>query len=436
MAQRTQGGLARQRPRRAAGRQRGGVKPRHQPRGNGFHVSFHARDLPGEQHLGARAQLQRGRQQRGRVDVGVAMDLAEAQELGVLKPRNHAENARLLGELQVVLEAHQVEAPVAQAFLAELRHGVGPLAGARVGQAHGFHGAEAQRIAAAARQFFDGQAGFEIRRAVLLDVSRHGLRFQQFIDEAVVLLAVEGAVQIVGGAIRRFSVARGPERGFHVHRIGFDDGADAVIEEQPVSPGQPGDLLGERIAGERAGGDDDDGVLGDGGDFLAPQLDQRLGRDGRGDFRGKDFAIDGERMAAGYSRLPRRFEQQRIEPAQLFLEQPRRGGFLLGLERIAAHQFGQPVRLVRGCRPGRPHFVQHRAQAAPRDLPGRFRPRQPAADDVNGFPQNQAPSFYTCRYGRRSPPPFSGLLGPQARTELLAHRGVPGQAEPRRSWWA
>jgi hypothetical protein len=62
MAERTQSGLARQRPGRFAGRQRGGVKARHQSRGNRFHVAFHARDLPGEEHLWARAQLQRGRQ--------------------------------------------------------------------------------------------------------------------------------------------------------------------------------------------------------------------------------------------------------------------------------------------------------------------------------------------------------------------------------------
>ena len=38
------------------------------------------------------------------------MDLAEAQELGVFQAGNHAQDARLLAELQVVLEADQVEA--------------------------------------------------------------------------------------------------------------------------------------------------------------------------------------------------------------------------------------------------------------------------------------------------------------------------------------
>ena len=79
--------------------------PGHQAGGDGFHVAFHARNLAGEEDLGPRAQLQRRGQQRRRVDVGIAMDLPEAQELGVLEAGNQAQDARLLAELQVILEA-------------------------------------------------------------------------------------------------------------------------------------------------------------------------------------------------------------------------------------------------------------------------------------------------------------------------------------------
>ena len=53
------------------------------------------------------------------------MNLPEAQELGVLQARDHAQDARLLAELHVILKAHQVEAVGAQVFLAQLHHAYG-----------------------------------------------------------------------------------------------------------------------------------------------------------------------------------------------------------------------------------------------------------------------------------------------------------------------
>ena len=113
--------------------------------------------------------------------------------------------------------------------------------------------------------------------------------------------------------------------------------------------------------------------------------------DGRGDFGGEDLAVHRERVAARHARLAGRFEQQRIEPAQFFLEQPRRRVLLFGFERIAAHQFRQPVGLVRRRTPYRTHLVQHHVAAAPRHLPGRFGAREPAADDVYRVLQKNPP---------------------------------------------
>ena len=81
------------------------------------------------------------------------------------------------------------------------------------------------------------------------------------------------------------------------------------------------------------------------GDFLAAQFDAAARASMAAvTSRGEDVAIDRERMAAGDARLLRGREQQRIEAAQLLLQQPGRGGFRLALERIAAHQFGQAIR--------------------------------------------------------------------------------------------
>jgi hypothetical protein len=48
------------------------------------------------------------------------MDLAVAQEGRVLEAGDHAQDARLLAELEVVLEADEVVAVGAEVFLAEL----------------------------------------------------------------------------------------------------------------------------------------------------------------------------------------------------------------------------------------------------------------------------------------------------------------------------
>ena len=143
------------------------------------------------------------------------MNLAEAHELGAFEARDQAQNPRLLAESQVVLESHQVVAVGAQVLLAQLHHGVRPAPGARIDQSHRLHGAEAQRLAAAPRQLFDGQAGFEIRRLVFRDMGRHALAGEQRVEEALVLLAVERAVDVVVGAVERLAVARGAEGDVH-----------------------------------------------------------------------------------------------------------------------------------------------------------------------------------------------------------------------------
>ncbi len=122
--------------------------------------------------------------------------------------------------------------------------------------------------------------------------------FSSSSTKRIVLFAIEGAVEIVVGAIGGFAVARGPEGDGGVDGVGIHDGADAVVEEEPVGAGEAGDIGGEGVAGERTGGDDGDGSVGNGGDFFAAELDERLDCDGCGDFGGEDFAIDGERVAA------------------------------------------------------------------------------------------------------------------------------------------
>ncbi len=71
------------------------------------------------------------------------------------------------------------------------------------------------------------------------------LRAQQFIDEALVLLAVERAVQVIVGAIGGLAVAGGPEGNAGIDGFGIDDGADAVVEEETAGAGEAGDFFGQ-----------------------------------------------------------------------------------------------------------------------------------------------------------------------------------------------
>src|ERR1035438_9759839 len=102
VAQRAQRGLTGERAWLFSSGPRGGVLPRHQAGGDGLHVPLHAGNLPRKEDLGAGAEMQGGGKQRGRIDKGIAMDLAEAQELGVFEAGDQAQNARLFAEFQMV----------------------------------------------------------------------------------------------------------------------------------------------------------------------------------------------------------------------------------------------------------------------------------------------------------------------------------------------
>ena len=111
----------------------------------------------------------------------------------------------------MILKTHQVVAVGAQILLAQLHHGIGPMAGARIDQAHRFHRTKPQRVASAARYLLDGQAGFE-KRDVVRNMGLDAFGREQRVDEALVLITIEGTVQVIIGAVERFAVARGAKR--------------------------------------------------------------------------------------------------------------------------------------------------------------------------------------------------------------------------------
>ena len=108
VGERPESGSARRSRELCAAYQAGGMNASHQPGGDGFDVTFHAADLPGEKNVGMRLHLQSWGEKRGSVDVGVAMDLPVAQKAGVFEPRNQPQDARLLSEPQMILKSNEI----------------------------------------------------------------------------------------------------------------------------------------------------------------------------------------------------------------------------------------------------------------------------------------------------------------------------------------
>src|SRR5690606_6390987 len=98
----------------------------------------------------------------------------------------------------------------------------------------------------------------EIRGVLLPLLELGGLAGEKRVDERLVLVPVQRAVDVVGDAAARpgLVVARLEPRLLHVDRLAMDDRRDGVEEGEGVLAGQRADRRRERRRGERPGGDD------------------------------------------------------------------------------------------------------------------------------------------------------------------------------------
>ena len=165
-----------------------GKAPGKQADGGALDVAFDAGDLAGEAQARLGLQPQRGVEQLRAVEECVAVQAAEARELGVLQARDHAEDAHLLAVLQLGLEADHVPQRAERVVLAQLHDGVRPRAArVRVGEPDRLHRAEAQRVAAALGHDLDRQAAVEVGRGGLPLLEARLLAGEQRVDEGLVL---------------------------------------------------------------------------------------------------------------------------------------------------------------------------------------------------------------------------------------------------------
>ena len=116
-----------------------------------------------------------------------------------------------------------------------------------------------------------------------------------------------------------------------------------------VGAGETLQLGGEGGAGERAGGEDGEGVGIAGverGDLFAVDGDSVLGCDAGGDAAGELDAVNGQGVAGGDGGGVGLGQENGSGAAHLLLEEPRGGVFGFGLEGVGADEFGEVGGLV------------------------------------------------------------------------------------------
>ena len=141
----------------------------------------------------------------GRVEVGVAVHHAVAQELRVLKSGDHSEYSSLLGEGQVSLEADEVIHTSLSVFFSELYYGIRLLAHALIYKSDGLQGSEKQSFSSSASHYLYGHTALKYLEILLLfAVKLLECRFlsrDKRLPEGVILLLVHRAVDIIGVAL-------------------------------------------------------------------------------------------------------------------------------------------------------------------------------------------------------------------------------------------
>ena len=309
------------------------------------------------------------------------MDLTQPQESGPFQAGYHAEHPLLLSESQVILKADHVVAVGLQGFLSQLYGRVRSTAGSGIGEADRLHGAETKGVDPAAGHLLDGEAGLEIE-ALLALVERHRFGMDQGLVKCQVLLPIERAIQVVRSTL---AVSGTPIGLFQVDAVGFQDGADGIVEVEVIFAHEFSQRSGERRGSQGAGGHNGRTLGRQVCDLFAYDFNPGASRQGFGHCRGESFPVHRKRSSAGDSMAISKLEQQGIQCLQLLLEQPGGCARLVRLEGVAADNLGQMGRLVGKGVSGRPHFTQPHGETPPCNLPGRLGTRQAAADDQDRF---------------------------------------------------
>ena len=209
---------------------------------------------------------------------------------------------------------------------------------------------------------------------------RRLFRGHQLLPERAVLRLCHRAVDVGGLAL---AIARGAVGLRHVDGVEAHDGRGRIVEIEAVAARAPRDVLGERPLGQRAARDNRHGIVFQRNlrELFMHDGHVRMACDILRDVVAEAVPVDGERAARRHARRIGSLHDDGAHAAHLLLEhadgvlEPR------AAQRIAANEFGETGRLVRGRHLLRAHLVEHHACVALRSLPGGLGAREPRADD-------------------------------------------------------
>ena len=280
-------------------------------------------------------------EQERRADERVAVGGAVTCEHRVGQTRKAPEDASLLADPQLRLEADQVVQRPRLVFLAQLQHSERWLRAARIAQPDRLHGAEGQGIGAALRHHLDRETRLEVDR-LLEAVQRHLVRLHELVHERVVLPPIERDVQIV--AVSGL-VARGAEDDVVVQAVRVHGGRDRIVEVERVAADLR-DRGREPVRGERAGRENRE-PLRKLGHFLAHDRDAGLPGDCLGHLARELRPVHGQRLARGKTARVGSAEDQGVEAPHLLVQKPHGVHGLIRAEAVGADELRQSLARMR-----------------------------------------------------------------------------------------
>ena len=168
----------------------------------------------------------------------------------------------------------------------------------------------------------------------------------------------------------------------------MDDGGDGVEEGQLRLAGEGAYGCGKPRRGEGACGDNHAFPVAWGRalNLFTSDLNQILSFQRRRHGLREALPVHRQRAACGHLMLVGAAHDERAHAPHLLMQQADRvAGGVVGAEGVGADELGELFALVGLGAANRAHLVQHDWDARARDLPGRFRARKAAADDVDGL---------------------------------------------------
>ena len=323
------------------------------------------------------------RERPRRVDVGVAVNGAVAQELRVREAGDQCATPAAARQSAAAsgIPPGSTSAPARSSWRScTTAYGSRPVRGSR--RPDRLHRPEPQRLAAAARHLLHRQAALEVRRAIEVvlrfvlvgGAERRRERVVLGLGQRGVQVVVPAALPVAGGAEQPHrSRASRPQRSARWRR------RRRAPPPQAAAPRWLRQCLGRQRTGR------DDAGRRKRRHLIAHQRDPGM-RSRRAPWTASaNAARSTARADPPGTRASIRGVQHDAPRAPHFgLEQAVGGAQLFGFERIAADQLSETIGLMGRRLTNRPHLVQRDAHTPLRQRPGSLAPREPASDDGGG----------------------------------------------------